>query len=126
MAVSAVGILSETDTGATSHTTASFTPVAGRLYALAIHAKGTSPTPIPTISSSTGLNFVQVNTVDLNNRSLTVFRAMKASGLSSGTITISWASAVDNITIHLVELNGVDTSGADGAGAIVQSNTVSA
>src|SRR4029077_19618229 len=83
-------------------------------------------TPTPTISSSTGLNFVQVNTVDLNNRRLTVFTAMQASGLSSGTITISWASAVDNITIHLVELNGVDTGGADGAGAIVQSNTVSA
>lgn len=120
MAITAVNLLQETGSSITSHTTASITPQANKLYLLAVVGKATTPGPIPTVTGC-GMTWVQARTVDTNNRRITLFRAMKASGITPGALTISFgATSVDNASFHLSEWSGVDTTGTDGAGALVQ------
>ena len=112
---------------ATSYTTGSFTPTANKLYLLTVLSAATASgnTVVPTITTSTGLNFVQEDTAQWtgSTRRVTVFRAMEASGLGAGTITIDFGGANTQICCYWIvdELDGVDTSGTDGSGAVVQS-----
>lgn len=112
-------------TNAATYASASFTPVANRLYLLAVTHSDTAPeATVPTISTTTGLNFVQIgssiafNTIASNQHRLTVFRAMKASGLSAGTYTVTLADAGTGCAAILAEVTGVVTSGTDGANAV--------
>lgn len=108
--------------------TGTFTPVAGRLYLLAITHFGTNVPVIDTMTSDTGLDFVEVANVIYDPPTtglakLHIYRAMKAAGLGSGTITIGTVNSASNITVAVEEFDGVDTSGTDGSGAIAQSKT---
>ena len=112
--------------GAHSATTSSFTPTANRLVLVKfsiISSFGWSFTD-PTVSTTTGLNFVKVvSTPKLSGAfQQWVYRGMKPSGLSSGTVTVDLGSDYfDTMFIVVDEFGGVDTSGTDGSGAIVQS-----
>ena len=119
MAITVANLLAETDTAVTAHVTASISPSAGKLYILAVQGKATSPGPTPTVTGC-GMTWVLIRSVDTNNRRVSVFRAMKASGVTPGTLTISFSSSVDNASFHLSEWSSVDTTGTDGSGAIVQ------
>lgn len=113
------------DTGnVATYASPSFTPIANRLYLLAVVHSDTAPeTTIPTIATTTGLAFVQVDTVVFdtttsNLQRLTLFRAMKPSGLAAGTYTVTLADAGTGCLANLTEINGVVTTGSDGADAI--------
>lgn len=124
MAVTATHIIDEsTTTDATSYVMTSWTPVANRLYLVGIHSAVASDTPnVPTISGANGLTFVQVATSVDSTRRLTVFRAMKASGLSAGTATVDFGGQTQGgYQASVDEFDGVDTGGTDGSAAIVQS-----
>lgn len=126
--LTAAGIASTAN--AATYVSASFTPVANRLYLLAVcHSDAAPETTIPTIATTTGLTFVQVtdseaaplsmafDTIASPVHRLTVFRAMKPSGLSAGTYTVTLADAGTGCCATLIEITGVAT-GFDGAMAI--------
>jgi hypothetical protein len=110
---------------ATTYASASFTPVANRLYLLAVvHSDAAPEATVPTIATTTGLNFVQVgssiafDSIASNLHRITLFRAMKPSGLSAGTYTVTLADAGTGCAALLAEVTGVVTTGTDGADAI--------
>lgn len=109
---------------ASTYVSASFTPVANRLYLVAVvHSDAAPETTIPTVATTTGLTFVQVNTqvfntVASNLHRITLFRAMKASGLSAGTYTVTLADAGTGCAALLAEVTGMVTTGTDGADAV--------
>ena len=127
MASAAVNILSGANgSGVNQVTTAAFTPVADRLYTLAVFANRSGASNTPTITSTTGLTFVLIGAIaDLDGNSKTaLWRAMKSSGLGSGTVTINFAGQTQDIIQWIIdETTGTDITGVDGAGAIVQSVT---
>lgn len=123
---SLTGSFSTTD--ATSYTTASITPTANALVLLTVLSVQTGGPPVPTVTGN-GLTWVEeesnLNTTT-NNRRITIFRAMGASP-STGTITIDFAGNTQARCIWSVsEYTGVDTSGTNGSGAIVQKTETSA
>lgn len=107
-------------------TSAAYQPTSNALVlALVVHSDAASEATVPTFSGN-GLTWVQVgtsmpfNTVATNLNRVTLFRAMG----SSPTSTTGTASFGDNCTgcaIFVCEFTGVDTSGTNGSGAIVQS-----
>ena len=109
------------DTDATSTTTASITPTANALVLLyAFSNKATTP-DTPTATGN-GLTWVQVATVTVGTHRITCFRAMGASP-SAGAVTIDWVNT-QLARGHVIEQwTGVDTSGTNGSGALVQSAT---
>lgn len=124
-AVSATNVVNFQDsTNATTYTTGSWTPVANRLYLLAIISSGTFRT-VSSFTEGTGLNWVSVATTGAFNTSynVSVYRAMKSSGLGAGTTAVTLSGTASRGQIVITEFDGVDTSGTDGSGAVVQSNT---
>lgn len=126
------GTIAETNdtSNVTTHASGSFTPVANRLYLLAVSHSDTAPeATVPTIATTTGLNFVQVgssiayDTTASNVHRLTLFRAMKASGLSAGTYTVTLADADTGAASTLIEVTQVVTTGTDGADAVINVST---
>lgn len=120
--ITAAGIASTSN--AATYVSASFTPVANRLYLLAIvHSDAAPETALTSVTTTTGLNFVSVgsvafDTIASNVHRLSLFRAMKASGLSAGTYTVTLADAGTGCAAVLTEVTGVVTTGTDGADAI--------
>lgn len=121
------GTIAETNdtSNVTTHASGSFTPVANRLYLLAVSHSDTAPeATIPTIATTTGLVFVQVgssiayDTTGTNVHRLTLFRAMKSAGLSNGTYTVTLADADTGAASVLIEVTQVVTTGTDGADAV--------
>lgn len=114
-------------TNATSYTTASITPGANALILAAIvqHTTTVTPPTTPTLSGN-GLTWVQVNTetygtVATPHIRVTVFRAMGASP-TAGAVTISCgADTQNNCAWSIDQFDGVDTTGTNGSGAVVQS-----
>ncbi len=113
---------------ATSYATASITPTASRLLLLSVANNvfsGTATTP--TATGGGGLTWVQVTTVASGTYRTTLFRAMKPSGLTSGTVTIDFAGATQQrCAWSITEFASMITAGTDGAGAIIQSGVTSA
>lgn len=112
------------DTDATSYTTASITPVANRLYLLAVlNSRSGAAATVPTATGA-GLTWVQVDTQEFasgspHQRRITVFRAM-GSG-SAGALTVDFGGVTQSgFQAQVAEFTGVDTSGTNGSGAIVQ------
>ncbi len=112
-------------TNATTYASASFTPVVNRLYLLGVVHSDTAPeATVPTVATTTGLAFVQIgssivfDTIASNVHRLTIFRALKTSGLSAGTYTITLGDAGTGATGILLEVQGMNTGGTDGSGAI--------
>ncbi len=113
-------------TDATTFASASITPTANRLQLAVIvstRAAGSIATPT---ASGCGLTWVQVATQDLSFlRRVTIFRALGASP-TTGQVTFSFGGQTqDSFIAAMFEVADADTSGVDGAGAIVQSKAAS-
>jgi hypothetical protein len=108
--------------------TASITPTSNNLVLAAVAIRNGSSTA-PTVSSITGngLTWVQVATIQYDTsgaslRSITVYRALGASP-SSGAVTINFSETETAYAYCIDQFSGIDTSGTNGSGAIVQSVT---
>lgn len=124
MAITATALTSDSDgTTGSSATTASVSPGANRLQLLHVQAH---PAGGPGYATVTGCGLTWVS-VDQHNYDVgggdtqMLYRALGASP-SSGALTIDFGSGNDQLEIcwSLAEFDGVDTSGTDGSGAIVQ------
>ena len=128
--ISATGLTSGKDTTpATSFATASISPGGSRLI-LAWVANVSQPEQgsTPTLTGN-GITWVQVATVSLLSGTTTyrttLFRGMVASP-TTGAVTIDFGVDTQAVCAWAIgEWTGVDTSGTNGSGAIVQSGTVS-
>ncbi len=111
---------------ATTYASGSFTPLVNRLYLLGVvHSDAAPEATVPTVATTTGLAFVQIgssivfDTIASNVHRLTIFRALKTSGLGAGTYTITLGDAGTGATGILLESNNqINTTGTDGSGAI--------
>lgn len=112
-------------TDASSYATASVSPAANRLVLIAVYSRVSSGTPNTPSISGNGLTWENIATVvagTLTNRKISLFRAMSASP-SSGAITIDFAGQTQTeCNWSVCEFSGVDKSGSNGSGAIVQSD----
>lgn len=122
-AVVCSSLTSGSDTAdATSFNTASITPTANVLQLLAVTSRtATADIVVPTASGNS-LTWVEVDRAPVsgNNRSVTVFRSMGASP-ASGAVNVSFGGQTQTSAIwSVVECSGVDTSGTNGSGAVVQ------
>ena len=113
------------------YTTASISPAPNALVLLAVmghRAYGANPSPIVTGGGMTAWEVVGTVTFDpvgVPLKRLTLYRAMSASP-GSGPITIDFDGAVSNVQWIVTQWEGVDVTGTNGSGAIVQSGSVSA
>ena len=112
----------------TSATTNSIAPGANRLI-LAWIVNHDNNTPIvPTTVSGNGLTWTSVTGASWNfsggknHDQMTLYRAMGASP-TAGSVTIFYSQAQQSISWSIVEFSGVDTSGTNGSGAVVQTAT---
>lgn len=112
-------------TDATSYATASISPSANKLVLVTVFSEaGTASAPTVTGASMT---WTQIDTQAQSGRRVTVFRSLNASP-GSGALTIDFgANTQDNIMWTVEEFTGMDITGTNGSGAIVQvtKNTVS-
>lgn len=108
-------------TGGKSQATASISPLDNRVIFAAV-ANGVADGALPT-AAGCGLTWVQVATVVLSGstRRTTVFRALGAP--TAGAVTFTWGTSQTGSAWSVVQFAGADTSGANGAGAVVQSVT---
>ena len=124
MAISGAHLTSGGDaTDASSYATASISPGANRLVLAVIETSklaGTAPLPSLAGNSLTWVEIANVLTVG-NSHRLTLFRALGAAP-SAGAVTIT-ATAATGCAWSVAEFDGIDTSGTNGSGAIVQSVT---
>lgn len=133
MAVAATNLTSgESTSGASSYATASITATANQLVLLSCSTRtGISTDPNQPTASGGGLTWVVVNSTvydddSASRRRITLFRALGASP-SAGAITIDYAGqAQTEQEWSINQFSGVDTSGTNGSGAIVQSATARA
>ena len=114
-------------TDATSYATASVTPSANKLQLLAVATRHGSATPNTPTASGNSLTWVAIGNSHFDTsgsqRKITLFRAMGSSP-TSGAITIDYAGQTQTGQVWaLIEVTGMDTSGTNGSGAIVQSKT---
>lgn len=114
---------------ASSFNTASVSPSANNLILLSVSCRRTDSTqPVAPTVTGNGLTWVKVNEIyfdtdSTSRKSLFVFRAMGSSP-SSGAITMDYgAQSITQTTWQVNQASGVDTSGTNGSGAIVQSAT---
>lgn len=108
--------------GNTSANTASITPGANRLILVAVH-NNSFGTPGTISLSGNGLTYVEARTLTYGGGAirLSVFRAMGASP-STGAISITNLSN-NGAQWAVIEFDGVDTTGTNGSGAVVQTAT---
>lgn len=131
MAITAASVIApnRSSTDASSYNTASGSPGANKLQLLAVGSINLGSVNVnqPTVTGC-GLTWVAIassnyDTGGSNRGRVTLFRAMGASP-SSGALTIDFGGQDQtNCEWSWIELDGVDTSGTDGSGAIVQSAT---
>lgn len=130
MAITGTNLTSSSSaTDGTSFSTASITPAANALILLTfLSRRGDSVEPaVPSSVTGNGLTWVQVNsiyydTTSTSRRTLTVFRAMGASP-SAGAVSITAPATLTSAVWSVDQFTGVDTSGTNGSGAVVQSVT---
>lgn len=124
----AISIASKTrgssTTDGTSFATASVTPAANALMLLAIAPVQGSGSTTPTVTGN-GLTWVSIDGGEYggsgSGRQVHLFRALGASP-SAGAITMDFGATTQiAIAWALSECTGMDTSGTNGSGAIVQS-----
>lgn len=117
MAITATSLTSGGDNvSKTSYSTASITPSANKLILLWIASYSSNA---PSSITGNGLTWVLVDS-RLAAYGVALYRAMGASP-TTGAITINYASSPTRLTWGVAEFSGVDTSGTNGSGAIVQS-----
>jgi hypothetical protein len=115
---------SASSTGANQFTTGSITPTAYNLVLVWVTSTRANTPPIPTLSGIFP-TWDQVTTVTWNSISkpktrTTLFRAMGASP-TAGSITITFGNNQQGCRWSVIQFGQVDTSGANGSGAVVQS-----
>jgi hypothetical protein len=108
-----------------TYKTLNFTPGANRLVLLAIVAtRGASagPPPQPTIDIETWdlVRSLNYDVSGATQSAIFLFRALNASP-SSGQRTFTFSATCTSCAYSVVEFDGVDTTGTNGSGAIVQS-----
>jgi hypothetical protein len=114
-------------TDGNSYLTASISPSANKLIlAWVVNRRPTGNPTTPTLSGC-GLTWVQVTTLIFANigtstRRFTLFRAMGESP-TTDQVTINLITTHEHCLWSISEYDGVDTSGTNGSGAIVQSAT---
>ncbi|MGE5144961.1 MAG: Ig-like domain-containing protein [Acidobacteriota bacterium] len=109
------------------YTTASITPAPNALVTVAVLThQSSSAAPVPTLSGGGMAGWDVVTTTTFNGATpldrVTIFRAMSASP-GSGPITITSSVTVSNCQWMVSQWDGVDASGTNGAGAVVQTGT---
>jgi endoglucanase len=107
---------------ATSYTTASIAPTANNLVLVVVNSRTATGTPNQPVVSGAGITFDFVQRVDASGgvKSLFLYRGLSASP-GSGALTISFSGQTQIACLWSVsEFAGVDTSGANGSGALVQ------
>jgi len=114
---------SNTANQSTAYSTASVTPSANKLILLIVLCTATALRTMTV--SGCSLTWVEEETITFNTAGtplwrLSVFRAMGASP-TTGTVDILPSASSTGMLWSLVELDGVDTTGTNGSGAIVQS-----
>jgi hypothetical protein len=112
------------------YTTASIAPAPNTLVTVAVLGHRTYGATSPTVSGGGMSSWTQVASVDFDTlgfplRRLTIFRAMSASP-GSGPLTITFSGNVSNTQWIVSQWDGVETSGVNGAGAIVQTGSAAA
>lgn len=113
------------------YTTANIAPAANALITVAVlgHNSTVAP-PSPTLSGGgmTAWTVVATTTLDAvatPHKRLTIYRAMSASP-GSGPLTITFSASVSNCEWIVSQWDGVDQSGSNGAGAVVQTGAAGA
>ena len=130
MAVIASNLTSgSSDSDASSYVTASISPSANNLILVAVSSGFGGNPNVPTLSGA-GMTWVEIANVNYDpsgtQRTLTLFRSLNASP-GSGALTIDFGGQTQARANWIVdEVSGVDTSGTNGSGAVVQSATSSA
>lgn len=123
MAVSASNLATTgSNTDATSYATASITPGADKLVLAWVYSIAATTPNTPTASGNS-LTWVEIdNQLDKDSlRRLTLFRAMGSSP-SSGAVTFDFGGQTQTgCGWSVIEYTGMDTTGTNGSGAIVQS-----
>lgn len=117
----------------TIYVTASITPAANQLVlaAVATNVFSAGNTPVSPGLTGNSLSWSLVASLNFEfgggftNSNLSLFRAMNA-GPATGVITISSSIMIDTCAWAIVEFSGVETSGVNGANAVVQSGVGSA
>lgn len=112
------------DTDGTVFTTASITPTGNRLILIAVMSADNATPPIPDSVVGNGITYTRITGVlyddtGASRRRMDLYRGMTASP-STGTIVITYPSAIDASMWVISEFSGVDTSGTNGSGAIAQ------
>ncbi len=113
------------------YTTASIAPAANALVTIAVIGHtSTAASASPTVTGGGMSAWVEVATITFNSvatplKRMSIFRAMSA-GPGSGPITISFPTTESNAAWVVSQWTGVDQSGTNGSGAIVQTKTAGA
>ncbi len=118
-------------TNGTSFTSNAYLPVVNRLYlAWVCSTSSNANLDTPTLGTGNGLTWAQVgttlqyNTQATPTQSLSLWRALKTSGsLTNNATTITFTKTQTSLVYTIEEYTNVDTSGTNGSGAVVQSNT---
>ena len=122
MALAVTQLTSGTSTtNSTTVVTSSVTPTADALVLLAVFGR-VNNTP-PSGVTGNGLTWVMIDsssTSALSLRNISLWRALGSSP-SAGAITVTWVGTQTEKAWSVFEITGVDTSGTNGSGAIVQS-----
>lgn len=120
-------IANGTGVGATSFTTASVSPAPNNLIILSTHARVAGGTPNQPTPTGNGFTWALLGTgtyaAGANVKRLTVWRSMNIAPLV-GTILIDYAGqTISHATWVVDQVSGTDTTGANGAGAVIQAVT---
>ena len=108
-------------------TTASIAPAPNTLVTIALLSHRSTATISPIVTGGGMASWDLVASVDfdtlaLPHRRLTIYRAMSANP-GSGPITFKFTNQVSNLEWIISQWDGVETSGVNGAGAIVQTGS---
>ena len=131
MAITATNIFTGSSGVNGPYTTASFTPAVGKLYVMSVEGRISSGSVQPVCSSmtSSSLTWVQVpsftdmDAAGADRQSVYSFRTMGSGSSQTVSITFS-GQTLQRACWTLDEFDGVDTSGTNGSGAIVQTAKV--
>lgn len=126
MAITATHIETDiSDANASSYLTSSKTPTANRLQIIDVVLSDTNPVLAPSLSGC-GLTWISMGGVEYDTagtrRGVYRFRALGASP-TTGQLTITATEAMSGCGWSWAEYDGIDTSGTNGSGAIVQTVT---
>lgn len=100
----------------TSYLTASVAPAANHLILVGVIPSVATASP-PTVTGN-GITYDNIGTISSGNRRLSLFRGMNAAPIAEEILLDFGATSVASVSWFVIEVDGVDTSGVNGAGAI--------